>query len=75
MVKILQRIRDKYVIEKEGKTASSSLERAQQEGVQELDVPLVVRPLRWFFCLLGRGSFHCVSPFLGALVYILIGRV
>ncbi len=29
-------------------------------------VPLVVRPLRWFFCLLGHESFHfvpCIPPF------------
>jgi hypothetical protein len=33
-------------------------------------VPLVVRPLRWFFC---RGSFHfvpCIPLLLGALVYL-----
>jgi len=43
-----------------------------------LDVSLVVHPLlRWFFCLLGLGSFHFVpcifsllSFFAGALVYI-----
>jgi hypothetical protein len=37
---------------------------SQQEGVQEhgTDVPLVVHPLRWFFSLLERGSFHLV-PF------------
>jgi len=28
--------------------------------VEEVDVPFVVRPLSWFFCLLGRGSFHFV---------------
>ncbi len=31
----------------------------------------VVRLLRWFFCLLGHGSFHfvlCFPPFLGALI-------
>ncbi len=41
-------------------------------GVSELDVPLKVCPLRWFFCLLGHGSFHfvpCIPPFLGALVF------
>jgi len=43
-------------------------------GVQQLDVPLVVHPIGWFFCLLGCGvlpfcSFY--SPFfLGALVYL-----
>jgi hypothetical protein len=38
--------------------------------VWERDVPLVVCPLRWFFCLLGCESFHfvpCIPPFLGAL--------
>jgi hypothetical protein len=42
-------------------------------GVGELDVPFVVRPLRWFFCLDGCGSFHfvpCIPPFLDALVYL-----
>ncbi len=43
--------------------------------VWELDAPFVVRPLRWFFCLVGCGSFHfvpCILPlsFLGALVYL-----
>ncbi len=42
-------------------------------GVSELGVQLMVCPLRWFFCLLGRGSFHfvlCIPPFfLGALVF------
>ncbi len=37
-------------------------------------VPFVVRPLRWFFCLLGHESFHfvpCIPPFfLGGLVYL-----
>ncbi len=35
--------------------------------------PSVVRLLRWFFCLLGHGSFHFVlftPPFLGALIYL-----
>ncbi len=45
----------------------------RQQGVQQLDVPLVVHPLGWFFCLLGCGSFHLIVPFispiLGALVY------
>jgi hypothetical protein len=43
------------------------------EGVQELRVPFVVHPLRWFFHLLGHGSFHfvrCIPPFWGALVYL-----
>jgi len=43
-------------------------------GLWELDVPFVVCPLRWFFCLLDSGqSFHfipCIPPFLGALVYL-----
>jgi hypothetical protein len=43
----------------------------QQEGVSELDVPLVVCPLRWgSFVFLDVGSFHfvpCFPPFLGAL--------
>jgi hypothetical protein len=46
---------------------------SQLKGVWELDVPLVVCPLRWFFCLLEHGSFHfvpCVPPFLGALDFI-----
>jgi hypothetical protein len=33
----------------------------------------MVHPLRWFFCLLGHGSFHfvpCFPPFLGTLVYL-----
>ncbi len=50
----------------------------RQQGVQQLDVPLVFHPLGWFFCLLGCGSFHFVpfiSPFLGALVLFMIGRV
>ncbi len=41
------------------------------EGVQELDVPLVVCPLWWFICLVGHGSFSFCSlfcPFGGALV-------
>ncbi len=52
----------------------------------ELDVPLLVCPLKWFFCFLGHGgSFHLVpflpNPpppppfFLGALVFILLCRV
>jgi hypothetical protein len=35
-------------------------------------LPLVVLSFRWFFCLLGCGSFHFVlwiPQFLGALVY------
>ncbi len=42
-------------------------------GAQELDVPLVVCPLRWFICLLGHESFHfvpCFPSLLGALVYL-----
>jgi hypothetical protein len=45
---------------------------SQHEGVWEFDVPFVVHLLRWFFCFLGRGSFHfvpCITPFLGALVF------
>jgi hypothetical protein len=44
-----------------------------RRGVWELDVPFVVHPLRWFFCLLGQASFHfvpCIPLFLGALVYL-----
>jgi hypothetical protein len=48
-------------------------------GVQELDVPFVVSPLRWFFCLLGGGSFHfvpCIPPcFFGCFDLFMIGRV
>jgi hypothetical protein len=39
----------------------------------QFDVPLVVCPLRWFFCLLGCGScilIPCIPPCLGALVYL-----
>jgi hypothetical protein len=49
---------------------------SRPEGVRELDVPVVVCPLRWFFfCLLQCGSFHfvpCIPPFFfsGALVYL-----
>jgi hypothetical protein len=42
-------------------------------GVQELDVPIVVRPLSWFFCLLKHGSFHfvpCIPPFFGVHCFI-----
>ncbi len=42
----------------------------QQEGVQELDVSFVVRPSRWFFCLLGCGSFHFV-PFVYPFCWVL----
>jgi hypothetical protein len=28
---------------------------------RELDVSLVVHPLRWFFCLLGHGSLYSLS--------------
>jgi len=41
---------------------------SREEGVWELDVPLVVHLLRWFICLLGRGSFHfvpCIPPSFG----------
>jgi len=50
----------------------------QQEGVQELDVPLVVQPLRWFFCLLGCGSFPfvpCLPPYFGCFGLYMIFRV
>jgi hypothetical protein len=41
-------------------------------GVWELDVALVVCPVRWFFCFLGRILPFCslYSPLLGALVYL-----
>jgi hypothetical protein len=45
----------------------------QATNKQKVDVPLVVSLLRWFFCLLGGGSFHfvlCILPILGALVYL-----
>jgi hypothetical protein len=44
-------------------------------GVQELDVPIVVCPLSWFFCLLRHGSFHfvpCISPFFGSFGLFMI---
>jgi hypothetical protein len=46
----------------------------------ELDVPLVVWPLKWFFCLLGCGSFHFFDPcipsyFFGCFGLFIIGRV
>ncbi len=44
---------------------------SRQKGVRELDVPFVVHLLKWFFCLLGSGSFHfvpCIAPLLGSLV-------
>ncbi len=47
-------------------------------GVWELDVPLVVCPLRWFFCLLRGGSFHfvpCFPPLFGCFGLFWIGRV
>jgi hypothetical protein len=50
----------------------------QQEGVQELDVPLVLRLLRWFFCFLRQGSFHfvpCFLLFLGCFGLFMIGRM
>jgi hypothetical protein len=42
-------------------------------GHSGLDIPFVVRPLRWSFHLLGHGSFHfvpCIPPFVSALVYL-----
>ncbi len=50
----------------------------RQEGVWELDVPFVVHPFRWFFCLLGRGSFRfvpCIPPFFGCFDLFMIDRV
>jgi hypothetical protein len=43
----------------------------------QFDVPLVIRPLRWFFCLLGCGSFifYLVFPFFGCFGLFMIGRV
>jgi hypothetical protein len=37
---------------------------SQQEGVQELDVSLVVCPRRLFFCLLEHGSLYLVLWFI-----------
>lgn len=34
-------------------------------GFKNFDIPLVVHPLRWFICLLGRGSFHFLPTQLG----------
>jgi hypothetical protein len=54
---------------------------SQHERVRELDVPFVVCPLRWFFNLLGHGSFHFVPvledvfPFFGCFGLFMIGRV
>jgi hypothetical protein len=48
------------------------------EGVWELDVPLVVCPLRWFICLFGCGSFHfvpCIPPFFEYFGLFMIGSV
>jgi len=46
--------------------------------VWEFDVPLVVHPLRWFFCPFGRESFHfvsCIPPFLlGGSIYLWLAR-
>ncbi len=41
-------------------------------GGQELDVPLVVHPLRWFFCLLGQGPsiLFLVFPLFWVLWFI-----
>ncbi len=44
-----------------------------RRGSGNLMFPFVIRLHRWFFCLLGRGSFHfflCISPFLDALIYL-----
>ncbi len=45
---------------------------SRQEGGQELDVPLVVHPLRWFFGLLGRGPsiLFLVFPLFWVLWFI-----
>ncbi len=50
----------------------------QQEGVRELDVPLMVSPLRWFFCLLGRWVLpfcSLYSPLFGCFGLYMILRV
>ncbi len=42
--------------------------------VWEVDVPLVVRLLRWFICLLGCGSFHLFLCFpLFGVLWLLYG--
>jgi hypothetical protein len=46
---------------------------SQKERFRELDVPFVVRLFKWFFCLLGHGSFLfllCILTFWGALIYV-----
>jgi hypothetical protein len=53
-------------------------QRTRTKHVRELDVPLVVCPFRWFFCLLGHGFFHfvpCIPPFFGCFVLFMIGKV
>jgi hypothetical protein len=47
------------------------------EVVQELDVPLVVRPLRWFICLLRHRSFYFVPcfPIFGCFGQFMVGTV
>ncbi len=45
----------------------------KQERIQELDIPFVVRPFKWFFHLLEHGSFHfvpCIFPLLWVLWFI-----
>jgi hypothetical protein len=41
------------------------------EGVQELDVSLVVRLLGWFICLLGCGSLYFVPCFSFSILRVL----
>ncbi len=48
------------------------------ERVRELDVPLVVHPLKWFFCLRGHESFHfvpCFLTFFGCFGLFMIGII
>ncbi len=50
----------------------------QREGVWEPEFPLLLTLDRWFFCLLGCGSFHfvpCIPPFFGCFGLFLIGSV
>jgi hypothetical protein len=48
---------------------------SQQEEVWELDVPLVVRPLRWFICLLGSFILFLCFPLFGVIWLFVVGRV
>ncbi len=46
--------------------------------VRELDVPFVIRFLKWFFCFFGHGSFHFVflySPILECFDLFMICKV